>query len=300
MPAPFLMLGATLLFALMGLCVKLASQHYSATEIVMYRGIVGVVVILLLARWRKVPLATRVPGMHLWRGVIGVSALSLWFWCISGLPLATAMTLNYMSAIWMALFLMGGAVLMGGKAVDGRLIAAVLVGFAGVACVLQPTFRQDQLPWGLAGLASGMLAAMAYLTVTALGRAGEPEIRVVFYFSVASVVAGFVLSGITGTPWRVEGHSLKGALLLLAVGLTATIAQVLMTAAYARGKMLVNACLNYSGIAISALLGWLVFDERPGWLATTGILLIVGAGLAATLLRAQAAPAKDLEPDRHE
>lgn len=300
MPAPFLMLGATLLFALMGLCVKLASQHYSATEIVMYRGLVGVIVILGLARWRRVSLATRVPWMHLWRGVVGVAALSLWFWCIAGLPLATAMTLNYMSAIWMALFLMGGAVLLGGKTVDGRLVAAVLLGFAGVALVLQPTFRQDQLPWGLAGLGSGMLAAMAYLTVTALGRAGEPEIRVVFYFSLAGVVAGLVLSLLTGTPWRLGGHSAPGVLLLLAVGLTATIAQVLMTAAYSRGKMLVNACLNYSGIAISALLGWLVFDERPGWLATCGILLIVGAGLSATLLRAQAAPARDLEPDRHE
>ncbi len=300
MPAPFLMLGATLLFALMGLCVKLASSQYSATEIVMYRGIVGVVVILGLARWRRVPLATRLPWMHVWRGVVGVSALSLWFWAMAGLPLATAMTLNYMSAIWMALFLMGGAILMGGKAVDGRLIVAVLIGFVGVAFTLQPTFRQDQLPWGLAGLASGMLSAIAYLTVTALGRAGEPEIRVVFYFSVAGVVAGFALSLLTGTPWRLQGHTASGVLLLLGVGLTATIAQVLMTAAYARGSVLVNACLNYCGLAISALLGWLAFDEQPGWLAASGMLLIVGAGLWATMLRAQTAPAKDLEPDRHE
>jgi S-adenosylmethionine uptake transporter len=294
------MLGATALFALMALCVKLGSGLYTPTEIVMYRGVVGVVFITLLARARGVRLATPVPRMHLTRGLLGVTSLCLWFWAIAGLPLATAMTLNAMSSIWMAVYLMGGAILLGGKAVDGRLVATVLVGFAGVACVLQPTFRQDQLLWGLAGLGSGLVASMAYLSVTALGRAGEPELRVVFYFSLASVVAGAGLSLFTGTPWQFSGHSGKGLALLLGVGLSATMAQVLLTAAYARGRLLVNACLNYSGIAFSALLGWWVFGEQPGWLATAGILLIVAAGLAATLLRAQVAPAKDLEPDRHE
>lgn len=297
MPAPFLMLGAALLFSLMGLCVKLASSQYSPSEILLVRSLVGVALLLGLARWRGVALGTRLPWMHVWRGVIGVAALLLWFWAIAGLPLATAMTLNQMSAIWMALFLLGGAILLGGKSLDPRLIAAVLVGFVGVALVLQPTFARDQLPWGLAGLASGMLAAMAYLQVTALGRAGEPEIRVVFYFSLAGVVAAGLLSLFTPAPPRPQGHSLYGMGLLLAVGISATLAQVLMTAAYARGKVLANASLNYSGIVFSALLGWLVFDEAPGWLALLGMLLIVGAGLTATLLRSR--QAKDLPSDAH-
>ena len=62
--------------------------------------------------------------MHFWRSLSGVIALSLWFYSIGKLPLATAMTLNYMSSVWMALFLIGGAVLMGAAArrrpADGR------------------------------------------------------------------------------------------------------------------------------------------------------------------------------------
>ena len=76
-----------------------------------------------------------------------------------------------------------------GLRVDGRLIGTVLLGFAGVAMVLRPTMEHDQLWPGLIGLLSGMLAAMAYLQVTALGRAGEPEYRVVFYFSIGSMVS---------------------------------------------------------------------------------------------------------------
>ena len=100
------------------------------------------------------------------------------------------MTLNYMSSVWMALFLLGGAVLLGAARVDGRLVATVLAGFAGVALVLRPTLEQQQLWHGLAGLLSGLTAAMAYLQVTALGRAGEPEVRIVFYFSLGGLLAG--------------------------------------------------------------------------------------------------------------
>ena len=184
--AAALIVGAALLFALMGVLVKRVSPFYGAGEIVFYRCLVGIVVIGAWVRWRGGTLRTRVPGMHFWRSASGVAALSLWFYSIGGLPLATAITLNYMSSVWMALFLIGGAVLFGAARVEGLLVAAVLAGFAGVALVLQPTAETAQVWHGLAGLLSGVLAALAYLQVGALGRAGEPEERVVFYFSGSS------------------------------------------------------------------------------------------------------------------
>ena len=128
MSAPLLMVLATLLFATMGVCVKLASAYYGAGEIVMYRGLVGTTFLFLMAKTRGLPLKTSVPAMHFWRSLSGVIALSLWFFAISKLPLATAMTLNYMSSVWMALFLIGGAVLMGAAKVDPRLVVTVLLG----------------------------------------------------------------------------------------------------------------------------------------------------------------------------
>ena len=73
MSAPLLMICATFLFAAMGVCVKFASSVYGAGEIVMYRGLVGVAGIALLARARGVSLRTRVPGMHAWRSVVGAT-----------------------------------------------------------------------------------------------------------------------------------------------------------------------------------------------------------------------------------
>ena len=287
MSAPMLMVLSSLLFASMGVCVKLASALYGTGEIVFYRGVIGALFIYALTRWRGGSVRTRVPAMHAWRSVVGVSALMLWFYAIGRLPLATAVTLNYMSSVWMALFLIGGAVMLGANKVDARLVATVLAGFAGVALVLQPTLERDQFQAALAGLLSGMLSAMAYLQVTALGRAGEPEYRVVFYFSLGGATAGGTLALLSG----LHSHTWRGAALLLATGLLATTAQMAMTRAYAIGRTLSNASLQYMGIAFAFVFGVLVFDDPVTGLALAGMVLIVGAGLVATRLRQRAAPA---------
>lgn len=282
------MVLATLLFALMGVCVKAASAHYGTGEIVFYRGLVGALAMAALLKHRGESVRTPVPAMHFWRSASGVTALSLWFYAIGGLPLATAMTLNYMSSVWMALFLVGGAIVLGGARTDGRLVATVLVGFVGVALILRPTLERDQLWHGLLGLLSGLLSAMAYLQVTALGRAGEPEPRVVLYFSIGGVVAGLAQALAAG---GLHAHDdLSAGLLLLLVGLFATAAQLLMTRAYAIGRPLVNASLQYLGIAYAFGFGVLLFDDPVTPMAVAGMLLVVGAGLAAVRLRGSVAP----------
>jgi drug/metabolite transporter (DMT)-like permease len=285
MPASLLIAGASFLFAVMGLCVKLASAQYTAGEIVFYRSLIGLVLLGVLLRARGVGLRTPVPALHFWRGLCGVGALCLWFFALGGLPLATAMTMNYMSSVWMALFLLGGAVLLGSARVDGRLVAAVLAGFGGVALILRPTVDQQQVWHGLAGLASGMLSAMAYLQVTALGRAGEPETRVVFYFSLGGVLAGGAIAAASG---GFGAHSAQGLALLLAIGLCAAAAQLMMTRAYTIGSALTNATLQYLGIVFAVLFGVWIFDDPLSLPTLAGIGLIVGAGITATLIGAHA------------
>ena len=279
--APVLMLLSALLFSMVAVCVKWASTQYSAGELVFYRSLVGALFTVAMFRVNGTSPRTTVPSMHLWRGISGVVSLLLWFYAISGLPIATAMTLNYMSSVWMALFMIGGTVLLGAARIDSRLIAAVLTGFAGVALVLRPTLAQQQLWHGLAGLVSGLMAAMAYLQITALGRAGEPEERIVFYFSVGGLVVGVAWMLVQGA----SPHSAHGLALLAAIGTLATVAQVMMTRAYRIGRTLSNASLQYLGIVFTFVFGVIFFDDPVTWMALAGMALIVVAGLAATLLR---------------
>ena len=287
------MVLATLLFAGMGVCVKFASHDFGTAAVVSARGTVGAVIMLIVARATATSLYTRVPVLHVKRGLAGVFALSMWFYSMAHLPLATSVTLTYMSSVWMAVFLLLQAALLGGPRVDRRLIVAIAVGFAGVALVLHPTLNQDQIWAGLIGLTSGMLSAMAYLQVTALGRAGEPEVRVVFYFSLMGSVLGALFWLLPGqlNPTPVADIPLRSWLALFGVGAFATIAQLLMTRAYAQGSTLVNANLQYLGIVHAGLLGTVLFGETLGLDALLGMVLIVGSGMVAARLKPATKPA---------
>jgi drug/metabolite transporter (DMT)-like permease len=281
MSASWLVIVASLLFATMGVCVKFAALHYGSGEIVMYRGIVGALMLGAVSVWRRQPLRTQVPAQHFVRSLTGVVALCLWFYAIGALPLATAMTLNYTSSLWLAVFLVAGASLLGTARVDPRLALVALIGFAGVVFVLHPTFEQHQWWHGMAGLLSGLVSAAGYLQVAALGRAGEPESRIVFYFSIGGIVGGAMLTAFSG--WH--GHTWRGLGLLLAIGVLATVAQLLLTRAYVHGRTLVNASLQYLGIAFSFLFGVFLFGDAVFPIELAGMALIVGAGVAATQLR---------------
>jgi S-adenosylmethionine uptake transporter len=281
------MLFASFLFAMMGVCVKLASAMYSTSEIVMYRGVAGVVFLAILVRLQGGTLRTALPWHHLWRGAVGVTALGLWFYAISKLPLATATTLNYMAPIWIAGILFGAGLLRRQKKFQWGLSAAIVMSFLGVTMLLQPSIQSDQWFSGLMGLASGFLSALAYLQVKKLGQMGEPEYRVVFYFSLTGI-AGGLLGAVSGpgflgndqVTWH--AHSLSGALLLLGVGITAVIAQMAMTRAYRLGNTLVTANLQYAGIIFSSFWGILIWDDKFSLIGWLGIAVILVSGVTAT------------------
>ena len=226
-----------------------------------------------LVRLRGVRLATPHWRWQISRGVVGFSALFAYFHAITLLPLATAVTLNYTSAIFLAIYLA-----LAGMRLRVGALGALVVGLVGVALLLKPTLHADQLAAGLIGLASGVLAGMAYFSVRELGAQGEPEVRTVFYFSlVSSCCAALWLLFSDLHPVH-----LRSGLLLLGVACFATLAQLAMTRAYTRGKTLLSAVLAYSTVIFSSLLGALFWGEVLDASAWFAIGLIIVSGIAAT------------------
>lgn len=284
--AAWSMVGCTLLLATMSVGVKFASSHYGAGEIAFYRGILGSAMTAALARHQGIALRTPLVWAQFWRSATGAVAMTCFFYALGRLSLGTAVTLNYTSSVWIALFVIAASLLKrtARHLVEPWLIVAVVFGFVGVALVLRPTIEQDHVVVGLIGLVAGMLSGLAHLQVGALGRAGEPELRTVFYFSVGNVAAGAAAMLLEG----VSPHDdLPAAGALVAIALLSTLAQVLLTRAYSIGKPLVNASLQYLVIAWAYVYGVVVFGERLGASALLGIAIIVAAGVGATALRAR-------------
>uniref|UniRef100_Q47BJ4 EamA domain-containing protein n=1 Tax=Dechloromonas aromatica (strain RCB) TaxID=159087 RepID=Q47BJ4_DECAR len=267
------MIAASFLFACMGVCVKLAAETHSAVEITFYRSFISLLLMFGLVRLRGVSLKTPHWRWQVTRGAVGFSALFAYFYAITLLPLATAVTLNYTSAIFLALYL-GFA----GMQLRKGILGALLLGLVGVVMLLKPTFHADQLLGGLIGLGSGVLAGMAYFSVRELGARGEPEMRTVFYFSLVSSVG----AGLWLLFSQMHAVDQRSGLLLLGVACFATVAQLAMTRAYTRGKTLMSAALAYSTVIFSSLFGMLIWGEVLDASAWAAIGLIILSGIAAT------------------
>ena len=278
------MLAAGLLFACMGVFVKLGAAHFSSAELVFYRSAIGLAAVYVITRHQRLTLATPHWKMHLGRSLSGFAALLLYFYAISALPLATAVTLNYTSPLFLALL----TTLLLKERTHWPLVLAIILGFAGVVLLLRPTLNQDQFFAGCIGLVSGFLAGIAYFNIKQLGKMGEPEWRVVFYFTLLCTVGAGLWMLLTAF------HSVnrENLLILLGLGTTATLAQFAMTRAYGKGKTLVSGSLAYSTVVFASLFGIVLWGEMlpvTGWLA-------IGLIAASGILSIKAAPPRGM-PD---
>lgn len=265
------MLVAALGFAIMGALVKIGAQKFSSAELVFFRSIFGLMIIWAYIHAKKLPLATPVMFKQMSRAVVGLVSLVLFFYAIAHLPLATAITLNYTSPLFLAIFT---PFLLHEKP-KKSLFVALIIGFSGVILLLQPSFNsQDWLAGGL-GLLSGVGAALAYAHVKLLGKLNEPDWRTVFYFTlISSIGAGF---------WmlfdRFHPVNLYDLLVLLSLGVSATIAQLAMTRAYRTGDTLVVASLSYITVIFASLFGVIWWQEHLSLDTLLAIGLIILSGV---------------------
>jgi drug/metabolite transporter (DMT)-like permease len=277
------MLISGFLFSCMGVLVKLSAVYFSSIELVFYRSMIGFLIICVIISVRHLPLSTLYWKNHCWRGLSGLGSVLMFFYCITQLPLATAVTLNYTSPLFLTLL----TTMILKDHFHWLFAVAVVLGFAGVVLLLRPSLHEDQWSGGLIGLASGFFAAIAYLNIRHLGNLGEPDWRVVFYFTLISTIITSI--------WMLFNtfHPITPVnfLLLLGIGITATLAQLALTRAYRTGKVLVVGALAYSTVVFASLWGILIWDELLSLTSWLGVGLIVAGGLLS--LRASIKPIRE-------
>jgi drug/metabolite transporter (DMT)-like permease len=273
------MLVAGFMFGCMGVFVKLGAPYFSHIEMVFYRSFFGLLIISVIMRTQRVSMVTHHWRAHLWRGISGTLALALFFYCITMLPLATAVTLNYTSPLFLTVLTM----VVYKDRFNLPMTIAIGTGFCGVVLLLHPSIQRDQLLTGLLGLISGFLAGVAYINVKQLGILGEPAARTVFYFTLIATVS----TGVWMLFNTVHPVTLRGFGILLGMGSTATVAQLAMTHAYRTGNTLVVGSLAYSTIVFASVFGMLLWKEvlpLDSWL---GMALIIAGGVLSLWLTPQ-------------
>lgn len=265
------MLVAALGFAIMSTLVKIGAETFTSAELVFYRSLFGLIVITGYIAVKKLPLTTPVLKKQLLRAWVGFVSLVLFFYAIAHLPLATAITLNYTSPLFLALLM---PLLLKEKP-KRTLLFTILLGFIGVSLLLKPSFSGQNWLAGSLGLLSGFGAALAYVYVKQLGQAQEPDWRTVFYFTLISTLG----AGLWIFFQHFRALTLHDLPLLFGLGLSATIAQLAMTRAYRTGETLIVASLAYLTIVLTCLIGIMGWHEHLDLEMAVAIGLIVLSGM---------------------
>ncbi|MBN1587382.1 MAG: DMT family transporter [Candidatus Omnitrophica bacterium] len=267
------MFAGSLSFALMGALARVATQRLPFLEVVFFRSLIGLLMIVPVIHYKGQSFRGRHPVFLTLRSFAGFAALCLYFLALSGLPLGLAVMLNYTSPIFTvilaAIFLKERLTLPVG--------AAVLAAFAGIGLLLKPGGDwAGWLPW--VAVASGLLAAVAYVTIRYLGRFESPG-TIIFYFCLFATLASLPMMLVAGFVLPDTGQ----CLLLLGIGVVGTVGQMGMTTAYAYADAGRVSTWSYITPLTAFLIGAGVWREIPDLWSALGSLLIIGS--AVYLLR---------------
>lgn len=266
-------LAAALLFALAACCVKALEGGVPLAQVVLFRSIFALPVLLpLLSQAGGWPaLRTENPMGHVWRTMFGLVGMGGAFYGYATMPLATVTALGFTMPLFLTLL----AVPLLGERVGWRRGSAVLVGFLGVMLMVRPTGAGTVGLWpSLIVLVAALAWALSMITIRRMGEAGESGVSIVLWFAIGSSLVALLLS-LPGWVWPDAWQWL----LLLGIGIISAGAQLLMTDAYRSGEPTLVAPFEYSGIIWTTLLGAIIWAEAPDGWDGVGIVVLVGSGL---------------------
>lgn len=269
---------SVVIFMAMSVSIKLVSGHVPPGEIVFFRSFFALPVILVwlwYAHHLHDGLRTRHPLGHLWRGLLGGSAMACSFTALGLLPLPEVTAIGYASPVLVVIF----AAVFLHEAVRFYRVGAVFLGLVGVIIVLAPSLSvvDQATPWqtvgALTALMSAVFGALAQVTVRNL-LLTETTTCIVFYFSLsASVLALFTIP--FGWVWPTPGE----AALLVGAGILGGFGQIALTESYRHAEAAVIAPFEYTSMLLAIAAGYFIFAEVPTGATLAGAALVVLAGL---------------------
>ena len=267
------MVAAVFLLSLCDAMAKwLGHAGFQAFQIVFFRYLFGLLPVLVFVWYSGLgSLRTGRPLAHGLRALLMFSALSLFFASLRAMPLAEAIAITFTAPLFVTA--LSGPILQ--EPVGPRRWAAVLVGFMGALVVLRPGTEAFR-PEGLILLGSALCFALAMLLTRLMART-ETNTAMLAYSTLGAGIACLPFLGFVWQPPE-AGHFW----LFLALGILGGIGANFMISAYRHAPAAVIAPLDYTALLWTALLGWILFQDRPDALVWLGAAIIVAAGLYIT------------------
>lgn len=278
------MLGSALISALNGAVAKILSDDMSAMEIVFFRNIIGVLIILYTLK--HTPPKLRGGKFHLLftRGFFGFSAMILFFYTITVIPLGEAITLNKTSPLFVSIL----AYYLLGEHLSRRTLFALLIGFVGIILITKP-FDMSISYEHILGVLGGFFAAAAYTTIKKIKDIYDSRVIVLSFVGVGTLLPAllFAIAPFVDVPQKLAflfpefliPSSFKLWLFIAFMAVISTLSQWLLTKAYSASNLSIVGVISYTNIPFAIGFGWMLGDTFPDSLTFSGIGLIILGGI---------------------
>ena len=267
-----LFLLATGGIVMMNTCVKMCSRVHGPIEMVFYRGVIALAILvpyMIMTRSASI-FRTRRVRAHLCRALLGNIGVGLIFWAYALLPMADATSLLFAAP----LFVTALSPVFLGEGIDRCRWAAVIIGFGGILMIAKPSVGMLSEPASLIALGGAFFGALVDITLRNLGRTEDP-LTTVFYFILIGVAISGPYTLCFGTfptvdllPWIVGS------------GVFSAIQQVAKTTAFQMAEASLLAPYTYSAIIWATLTGWVFWRDLPTLSVVAGTAVVVGSNLA--------------------
>ncbi|HRK72283.1 MAG TPA: DMT family transporter [Micropepsaceae bacterium] len=284
------MAASAVLFTAGNAIIRYLAPTIPPVETVFFRSAFSLVLLLpFVMRAGFSSLKTKRPGLHFWRGALQVTSMLAFFQGLATTPLVEANAIEFTSPIFATVF----AVMFMGEKIHIRRIAALLIGFAGAMIALRPGLKEIGIGQ-IYMLVASIIWAGALLLIRELGKTETALTQSVYMGLLMTPVSAVLCAFVWVTPSWFE------LALLLTVGATATLGQLLYAQAFRWAEMGAVLPLDFSKLFWSALIGWMVFADIPDLYTVIGAAIIFGAGAYITLREARLSrrppPTEPLEP----
>ena len=278
------MLGSALISAFNGAITKILSEDISALEIVFFRNLIGIFLILYALKHTPPKLTGGKIHLLFTRGFFGFMAMILFFYTITVIPLGEAITLNKTSPFFvtiLAFFLLREHLTL-------RTLFALFIGFMGVILIVKPFGLSFSYAHFL-GILGGFFAAAAYTTIKKIKDIYDSRVIVLSFVGMGTLLPAllFLLAPFITAPASLAflfpkfilPTQVSVWLLIALMAFISTLSQWLLTKAYSAKNLSVVGVISYTNIPFAIGFGTLLGDKFPDMMTFTGIGLIILGGV---------------------
>ena len=264
------MTGAIASFSTMAIAGREVSFALDTFEIMMYRSVVGVLVVVAIltatGKWHQV--SGQRLGTHLIRNAVHFTGQNLWFFAVTAIPLAQVFALEFTSPLWVILL---SPLLLGERLTRTRSLAA-LGGFIGILIVARPTPETMNIGV-ITAASSAIFFALTSIITKRLTRV-EHIGSILFWLTSMQLVMGLVVAGYDGD---ITLPALSTAPWLVLIGIAGLTAHYCLTNALTVAPATVVVPIDFARLPVIAVLGMLIYNEPLDIWVLCGAIVIFSA-----------------------